>query len=182
MFGLDIDGVLYPWHTHVHDWAVNDFGLTLSYDEFWQWPGGWMYNNRESLIMANVVNNPLLYNKSLIRPEIHEAVWKIKELVGNVCYITGRPAGVQFDTKLWLERSELPDIDKLFFTPAQYGAKLSLVKQLGCEFFVDDRLDYIEELLGATRLFLVTQLWNEDYENEDVTRVSDVADVVEYLE
>lgn len=182
MFGFDLDGVLYPWHSHVYDWAINDFGLTLTYDEFWQWPGGWMFNNRESLIMANIVNNPLLYTKSNIVPDIKKAVWKIKELIGDVCYITGRPIGVAFDTKQWLERSELPNTDKLFFTPGQYGEKLQLVETLGCDFFVDDRLDTIEELRGHTELFLVSQLWNEDYEHDDVVRVESVTEIPRWID
>ncbi len=182
MFGFDLDGVLYPWHGHVYNWAVENLNLELTHDEFWKWPGGWFYQNRENLIVNNIVGNPLLYNKSAVLPEIHDAVWEIKELVGDVCYITGRPEIVRFDTKLWIERSHLPDPDNVFFTPSQFGAKLEIIQQQGCDFFVDDRLDYIRELLGHTQLFLVDKIWNENFEHETVTRIQDVTDIPAILE
>jgi len=182
-FGFDLDGVLFPWHENVYQWCRDNLDVDVSYREFWSWPDGWFGSRRNKPFIHDIVRLPELYLTPLAKKTHIKAIHRINRLIpGEIHYITARPVEVTDATKEWFQFSELPFSDNVHFTKKQGGKKEVLLKRLNCSFYVEDRVDYAESVLGVSNLFLVNRIWNEGFEHPDVVRIKDVKDIPNILE
>lgn len=167
ILGFDIDGVLYPWHEEVWKWFIRrggesrwGDGTPISFYEFWKWPNGWIANNEGSDIVKKLVKETLPYVSAKANEADVSIVNDIAEkFADKIYYITSRPMQLQYDTTKWLRDSEFPFVDNLIMADGN-GGKVKVVKDVGCDYYVEDRPKYLEILPEITTVFQMTQPYN----------------------
>lgn len=184
IFGFDLDGVLYPWHYVAWEWyrdLTNDEGMDF-YD-FWKYPDGWVANNEGSYVVEAMVKNKKNYTKSPMSHYVREAVYNIaNKYADKIYYITGRPTHVKDITRKYLMDSRMPQAENLYFSD-ENGGKLEIIKELGCDYYAEDRPKYLEILPEVTKVFAVVAPYNT-YKKWDayvVHHVMEIADILEKI-
>ena len=83
--GLDIDGVIYPYHGAVYRYFTEEKHYTGSYKDFWtvDW---WLLSKEEQ---DYIVSLPFLYNAVIPSPCVMESLMKLATL-GELYYVTSR--------------------------------------------------------------------------------------------
>lgn len=186
-FGFDLDGVLYPWHELVWENYRERLGVpNISFFDFWKVPGGFVSSHEGELSIVNMVHDPTMYDKAVVRPEYLAAVKRIAAAVGEVWYITNRFLGAKPETERWLRRSRFPQCEHFVFN-SNGESKSEAVDRLGIHIYIEDRPKHIEELLGSSLKYLIIRdrPWNrfEWFTNRmSIVRVSSICDVPELLE
>jgi uncharacterized HAD superfamily protein len=177
-FGWDIDGVLYNWHELVWFFYKDLYGVPNStYREFWG-PDGWAKQHEGTISMANMVEDPTMYNKQPIRREYLEAVNLVAKMVEGMWYITNRPPETKTDTARWLKNNKLPYADNLIFKPGT--SKAEHIDRLQIDFYAEDRPKHIAEILPCKSLriiYVVNQPWNQGIEDPKIVRVNSVTEI-----
>lgn len=168
--GLDLDGVLYDWHTVAYDFACHYMGARENYDNFWlREINTWPVTKQE-----NLTGNIDLYNK---RPADRDVVEAVKELDYDydVIYITKRPPDALGVTYRWLDKSGLPNANYLYLT---YN-KPAVLRAQAVDYYVDDFPK--KDLLSLTNLILVEKVWNQDMRDLVFTTVKSILEVPQVI-
>lgn len=85
--GLDLDGVIYPWHNVIWEHLKNFRNEELGYNEFWKKAREEKY---KYALLKDLVEVPMFYSQRNIRPHILNTVLEIAK--NNIIYyITARP-------------------------------------------------------------------------------------------
>lgn len=168
--GLDIDGVLYDWHTIAYDFACHYMGAKADYDTFWlrELPS-WSITKQE-----NLTGNIDLYNKRPAEKDVVEAVQEL-DIDFDVIYITKRPKEALGVTYRWLDKSNLPNPNYLYLT---YN-KPAVLRAQAVDYYVDDFPK--KDLLKLTKLILVEKVWNQDMRDLVFTTVKSILDVPQVI-
>jgi uncharacterized HAD superfamily protein len=178
VIGWDLDGVLYPWHEHVLDYAKEYMGTPKDCTlEGFFGPEG-LFHTWPDLAIQNILKIPIFYEKSPIvksKLEILNRLAKEHELV----YITSRPPEAEFVTELWVKGNHLPFSHNLYVVN---GSKQDLVSSLDISYFIDDRPTVVKELHDIVKVILYTRPWNYKYEEpNDVLRIQKLEEVEEIV-
>lgn len=98
----------------------------------------------------------------------------------KVFVVSSRPAFLEKDTKEWLERYEV-NYNKLILTDGQ--PKLNAIKNLNISHFIEDRLDYAQEMAKAgIKVLLFNYPWNQHNEKQpNLYRVENWNDINEFF-
>lgn len=184
IIGLDVDGVIYPFHEIALDHAKNyhDVPKHFTVRDFFC-SGGFMdsssSNSWSSLRIKNFLDNPVLYDRppsgNLFKLNVLHKLAENNILV----YITSRPKHLTYLTKFWFFKYKLPYSENVFISN---HSKLELVKNCKCDIFVEDRTEFLDQLLPLDiDLYLINKPWNIDYDNK-VIRLNSLDDLVDMLE
>ncbi|MEW6556423.1 MAG: hypothetical protein AB1349_03610 [Elusimicrobiota bacterium] len=117
---------------------------------------------------------------------------KIKPVVGAIKYlnkfatknkifvVSSRPVFLEKITRRWLDRYKV-NYDKLILTDSQ--PKLKIIKDLNITYFIEDRLDYAQEMAKAgIKVLLLDYPWNQsDEEQANLYRVKNWDEVDEFF-
>jgi uncharacterized HAD superfamily protein len=168
--GLDLDGVLYDWHSIAYDFACHYMGAKADYDTFWlrELPS-WSVTAQE-----NLTGNIDLYNKKPADKDVVEAVQEL-DIDYDVIYITKRPPQALGITYRWLDKSNLPNANYLYLT---YN-KPTVLRAQAVDYYVDDYPK--RELFKLTNLILVEKVWNKDIRDLAFSVVKSIAEVPQRL-
>ena len=149
---LDIDGVLADFEGA----SVQHFGpcdrSIYSLEE--------RYPNLPKSVIADFVNDPLVYASLAPTPGAAAACRRIVAAGARIAYVTARPA-VAYDITLeWLGRHNFPIVP--LFLP-HWEDKAALIADLGAAIAIDDSPRVIVSLrkLGVQTI-VFNQLWNQD--------------------
>jgi uncharacterized HAD superfamily protein len=149
----------------VEDWA------------YWNWPKDRVKNNDWQWLWTGGVKDGLFRYGHLYKGTI-EGVRELAKL-GDVIIITSRPSNAVGDTLDWLAYLNLPFREIHILSG---GEEKSSVR--ACDLYVDDKpeniLDYKVNTPGLSLLW--TRPWNVQVQDEDYTRVSSWAEVIEYAD
>jgi hypothetical protein len=178
--GFDIDGVLYPWHEEVWKWYVRRNGEPISFIEFWRWPGGWVARNEGTAIVKSLVKETLPYVSAGINEVDVSIVNDIaNEFFDDIYYITSRPENLHYDTSKWLKESGFPFADNLIMADGN-GGKIQVVKDTGCNYYVEDRPKYLELLPEVTKAFKMIRPYNM-YKMFDAITIGSLYELYDYF-
>jgi hypothetical protein len=183
LIGWDIDGVLYPWHEIVleHCKLEKLVDKDVNLKRFFNTIGSEsIFNDVFSPILRkNIVTNPIFYERGIINPQTLILLNKLAEMAEFV-YITCRPVDTCIHvTKSWIKRSKLPYSSNVYILP---DGKINAVKELKCDMYIEDRVDYAKELADVTSLFLLTRPWNEDWkEPSSIFRINSLNELEEVV-
>lgn len=157
VFGYDIDGVLYDWHSVLYDHVVKEYGEKRSAEKFWKDAKN---NNPPytKMFWRNATENRAFLTKLMVDKEIVESVNRMAE-VFDIYYITHRPKEVEFTTARWLKTNGFPFPENLIITS---GDKAVPIKSVGCSYFIDDREHIVKSLKNVCNVIGVRKLWHED--------------------
>lgn len=156
--GLDLDGVLYPWHEIIYDEVKFRKGIEEDYREFWRKAKEEDYHRP---LLEQLVEVPMFYNRRNIRSNILNVVNKLAETY-QIYYITTRPESARQATQSWFERCGLPYSNNLIITQN----KKPYIAMLECDYFVDDKHKTIDDIKDITNaiLFKSDYMYDEDVE------------------
>lgn len=180
ILGFDLDGVLYSWHEEIWKW-YNRRNEHVSYYEFWRWPNGWVARNEGSSIVKTMVNETLPYVSAKASKADVSVVNDIAEkFADKIYYITSRPERLHYDTAKWLKDSGFPFVDNLIMADGN-GGKVKVVKDVGCDYYVEDRPKYLEILPEVTKVFRMVTPYNT-YKIFDAYTIGNLVELYHYFD
>lgn len=169
--GLDMDGVIYDWHSVVHRYYMLYANYTGTFREFWM-------EYIPSLSEENqdyIVSIPLFYDQAFPTVDAQEYLPKLAE-IGELFYITSRPDSARFVTRKFFRKHNLPDSENLFMV----ADKQPVIRLYDIDVFVDDRGETLEDLGNICLTVLMNKPWNEHYK-DTFTRVNSLQEFYELL-
>ena len=155
--GIDLDGVLYPWHDVVYERESLERNLKLTKEDFWKeihtlYPG-MAEDNLVRIRHYYGVRN--IYDKNL---ELLNELSKTNTLF----YITARHEELRLTTVNWMKRNNLPQRDNLIFSPI----KVIPVVLNDIDIFVEDNLNHAKALSKYCRVIIVESDHSKHIEHE----------------
>lgn len=163
---LDLDGVLYPWQTAVHDWCVRS-GLTdVDYHTFWK---TWWWT-RNTMFFYNVVRDPTLYENHVPTQRLMDFL-KDLSTRHTIFYITARPPEMERVTERYLSTYKFPNVENLILSRSK---GIEIVRNR-INVMVEDNFKNAEEASIHCTAYLVNMPYNVDLtSNSRVTRINSV--------
>lgn len=155
--GLDLDGVIYPWHEAVLTYYEMYEGYTGSYTEFW----GEFYKQITPSKWEYLTGIDYFYSCKIPGADTMEFLRKVAEHF-EIYYITSRPAEVALTTEQYLRRFDFPFCSNLIITED----KSRFARLYGLRYFIDDQPKNLEPLSKVTEVAMMSQPYNRDYSNK----------------
>lgn len=150
--GLDVDGVVYPWHYATYRYFTEKKGYIGSYHEFWtvDW---WLLSKEER---DYIVTIPTLYYNVIPSSCVMESLMLLASL-GELYYVTSRSGDeVKSVTRKFFNFYEPPFKENLIFE----HDKASVCKLYKIHYFLDDFPSHVAKLEHATNAYLMAQAHN----------------------
>lgn len=173
VFGFDLDGVLYDFHSVAYDYVVKHRGETRPYYTFWKdtIEGRSNYSKK---FWRNLVQIETIYSRL---PPKKGVVSTLQELYKSfeIKYISHRPKEVEIATYNWLKRYNFPNIEELYLTsrPKEIAVRIH-----GCAYYIEDRPKILQSSLkDVTNLIAKRTLWNWE-ECKSLPYVDEVSDLL----
>lgn len=154
VLGIDLDGVLYPWHHSAHEYMRLYRNYTGTYNDLWGTdhlkftPEDWEF-------LANI---DILYSNMAPTPDCVNFLKEIGDKF-TVYYVTSRPEYVRLTTEQYLRRHRFPFTDNLILE----SDKVNTARRLKCDYFIDDLPKYLDGLSGVTKVIMIEQPYNKSY-------------------
>ena len=148
--GVDIDGVIYPWHWSMYRFFCETKGFVGTQKEFWKY-----FRELDSESQDYYVSIHTLYGDSSMTEDAIEYLPKLAEL-GTLFYITSRPSDVKRQTEKFFDKYEPPFKENLIFS----HDKANHIKVNKIAYFVDDVPANVDKVSPHTKAFLFTQPHN----------------------
>lgn len=142
--GLDVDGVLYPWHSSLERYFRIHKGFTGTSQELWK-----LFRSFSKEKQAYYVSIPLLYSDSSPIAGVQEFLPKLAELA-EVYYITARSPELERVTVAYFDKYSFPFKENLIFSKD----KATPIRLHRVEYFLDDSPKQIDKISGITKAFL----------------------------
>lgn len=155
--GLDLDGVVYPWHDSIYRHFRETKGFEGSDREFWEW----FVNNVPRDVADYYVRIPLFYLDTSPTEDVMEFVPKIAE-IATIFYITARPSEAKWATKKFFNNYQLPFSENVIFSED----KANYVRLNKIGYFLDDRAKHVEELKNICNVYLFKAVHNWQYRDQ----------------
>lgn len=150
--GLDIDGVIYPWHYSLYRYFTECKNFVGTEHEFWT-----MFRLFPENKQKYYVSIPTLYADTSLTEDAQKYLPLLAEL-GEIFYITSRDQELQSVTQKFFDFYEVPFKENLIFDVD----KANIVRLLGLDYFVDDMPKHLEKMKGITKTFLFKRSHNKD--------------------
>lgn len=151
--GLDLDGVVYPWHDSIYRYFKEFRGFEGTAREFWKYFMSLPYDEQ-----MYYVSIPLFYLDTSPTEDVLTYLPMIASL-GTIYYITNRHDELKPATRKFFNNFSLPFKENVIFTPT----KANYVRLLKIDNFLDDRGKNLDELAGLTDIYLFKAPQNWDY-------------------
>lgn len=168
--GIDIDGVLYPWHDSIYRYFREYEGFTGNVREFWT-----MFRNMSEEKITYYVYLPHLYLNTFPTQDVLTYVPKIAEKA-EIFYITAREPHLQIATEKFFKIYDLPFKENLIFSKN----KVDYVRLLGLDYFLDDQPHHLIPMMDVTKSYLFKSFHNWE-QREGFNVVSSMKEFYEVL-
>lgn len=157
ILGIDIDGVLYPWHESLYTYYQYEMNYEGTFEQFWLDYIPNLCKEKQDYI----VRIPMIYE--MATPS--ESVVNFLDYVSSradVYYLTHRPEELERITRKYFKRYNFPFQDNLFMT----GDKVNACRYLGVTHFIDDFANQVKSVSAVADSYLMAKPWNRDYQEE----------------
>lgn len=148
--GLDIDGVIYPWHDSIYRYFREFRGFTGEEVEFWEY-----FRSLPQSTIEYYVSLPMMYLDTTPRASTIKAIPALAEL-GEIHYITSRQPSLHRATLKFFGIYDLPFKENLHFTED----KASVIRLKRIDYYLDDLTRFIDQVRGLTNAYLMCQPHN----------------------
>lgn len=142
--GLDIDGVIYPWHYSVYRYFTEFRGFEGTEPEFWDF-----FRTLSESRQEYFVSIATLYLNQVPTQDALTYVPMLANL-GELYYITSRPEHLKWATQKFFNMYDLPFKENVIFSKD----KATYVRLLGLKYFLDDIPSNVKSLQGLTNAYL----------------------------
>lgn len=148
--GLDLDGVLYPWHDSIYRYFTEFKGFSGGEVEFWDY-----FRDLPVPAQEYYVSLPFMYLNITPRASALQTLPKLAEL-GEIYYITSRRPDLHRVTLKFFNIYDLPFKDNLYFTED----KASIIRMRGIDCYLDDLTRYVDQVANITDAYLMAMPHN----------------------
>lgn len=153
--GIDLDGVVYPWHWSLYNEQVIYDNEMRDYYTFWKEHRSF----KNMLWWENMIRLEHLYTNQVPSDDLLDLLKDLDKCY-NIYYITNRPLEVKFATDWFMEKYEFPARERSIFVKD----KVEVCKKYGIKLFIEDRVSNIYPMLkDGIYVYVVKQPWNEDF-------------------
>lgn len=152
--GLDLDGVVYPWHRSLYRYFVENKGWEGGEREFWTHA----MSNHDAIDFPYYVTIPTLYLDTTPTEDVLKFVPKIAE-IATIFYITARPVEITWATEKFFKNYDLPFSENIIFS----ADKANYCRLLRIDSYLDDQGKNIDSLKGITDAYLFKAVHNWEY-------------------
>lgn len=166
--GLDIDGVIRPWHVSMYRYFQVYKGYGGDEREFWDY-----FRGLEPYQQDYYVSIPLMYSDTSPTKDVTEYVPKLAEL-GEIFYITSCPHEIRLATSKFFDNYGLPFKENIIFSKD----KSNYIRLNRIDYFLDDLAHNVEAVQNLTRAFLFKAAHNW----RDRDRFNVINSIKEYYE
>lgn len=150
--GLDIDGVIYPYHDVVYRYFIEEKGYKDSYHHFWT--VDWWLLSKET--QDYIVSLPFLYDAVIPSSCVMESLLKLTTL-GELYYVTSRSGSdIEGVTRKFFNFFDPPFKQNLMFD----HDKASVCRLYSIDYFLDDFPEHVSKLESVTNAYLMNQAHN----------------------
>lgn len=153
--GIDIDGVIYPWHYSIYKYFTEFKNFIGTQYEFWKY-----FNTLSKEEQHYFVELPFIYSDTTPHEDVLNTLPLLAEL-GEIYYITHRPSAVKYQTEKFFLKYNLPFSENLIFT----DDKVTFIRLKNIKYFVDDLPKNIEDVSGITKAYLFKAPHNKDVQD-----------------
>ena len=152
----DLDGVLYNWHGAVYEYFRLYKNYCGNYEKLW----GTDYLNFTDEDWEFLTNIDFLYSN---QNPTHDCVNFLNEIKDKfeIYYVTSRPLYVKLTTEQYLRRHKFPFQENLIFS----NDKVNTARLLRADYCIDDLPKHIEGLSKVSKVVMIAQPYNKDYQN-----------------
>lgn len=157
ILGLDLDGVLYDYHSALYTFCQYELNYNGTYEEFWLDYFPACSKEKQDYL----IGLPIPYETSIPSKQIIEFL-EFANLRAEICYITFRPIELERITKRFLRRNNFPQQYNLYIT----GDKATACRYLGVTHFLDDHVKHVKAVSAVADAYLMAKLWNKDFQND----------------
>ena len=154
-----MDGVLYPRQKSMYEYLKMHCGYIDNYDVLFTTSNFWASKN--DVYRKNMTSIENLYSNFPPDMKDVELLQELSEKY-DIIYITARPEAVELTTLEYLKRYNYPNPTNVIFSQD----KIKDIRVAGCEWYVEDRLEFARELKKFTNVILKLQPWNRAARNE----------------
>lgn len=150
--GLDVDGVIYPWHDVVYRYFTEEKGYTNSYNHFWtvDW---WLLGKEKQ---DYIVSLPFLYYAVIPSSCVMDSLNKLATL-GKLFYVTSRSGSeIESVTQKFFNFFDPPFKQNLLFD----HDKATACRLYSIDYFLDDFPEQVSKLESVTKAYLMNQAHN----------------------
>jgi uncharacterized HAD superfamily protein len=147
--GLDIDGVIYPWHYSIYRYFTEFKGYDKDISTFWM--------KDRHIITEYHVSIPLCYLDTSPTDDVLEYLPKLAE-IAELYYITSREPHLLWATQKFFNIYDLPFKENLILSKE----KANYARLLKLDYFLDDMPKYVDMLKGITNAYLFKAVHNSD--------------------
>lgn len=150
--GLDIDGVLYPWHDSIYRYFQEFKGFTGEQRDFWLY-----FRQLPERTQDYYVSIPLCYLDTMPSKDVLTTLPLLAEL-GEIHYITSRKSELVWATLKFFDIYELPFKENLTFS----ANKAEIIRLHRVDYYLDDIPHYIDQVKLLTKAYLMRVPHNFD--------------------
>lgn len=150
--GLDLDGVIYPWHDSIYRHFREFKGFTGEEAEFWDYFRSLPLNTIEYFVSI-----PIFYLDTTPRTSTLEVLPALADL-GEIYYITSRQPSLHRATLKFFGIYDLPFKENLYFAED----KASVIRLKRIDYYLDDLPRFIDQVYGLTDCYLMAQPHNRN--------------------
>jgi len=172
VLGLDLDGVIYPWHEAVYEYFRLYKNYTGSFNKLWEVD----YLSFTKTDWEFLTNIDYLYSCMMPTPECTNFLNKVKYRF-DIYYITGRPNSVKTTTELFLKRYKFPFRENLIFTED----KANTCRRLQIDYYIEDLPVNMKVLSKIANTIMIARPYNKEY-RDTYTTASSLKDSLRFLE
>lgn len=148
--GLDIDGVIRPWHISMYRYFQIHKNFQGTEEQFWEY-----FIDLPSSSQEYYVSIPILYMDTIPTKDVLEFVPKLSEL-GEVYYITACPPDVAWATEKFFDIYEMPFKENIVYSKD----KATIIRAKRIDIFLDDLPHNVESVQNLTDAYLFKCIHN----------------------
>ena len=151
---LDLDGVVYRWHSAVYEYFKLYKDYQGTYNRLWSIDHKYIKDSEWEFL----TNIDFLYSCECPTPDCLSFLDNVKYRF-DIYYVTNRPDYVKLTTEQYLRRYKFPFRYNLIFTQD----KVNTARRLQADYFLEDRIDNAEALRKVTNVVLMAQPYNKEH-------------------
>jgi uncharacterized HAD superfamily protein len=148
--GLDIDGVLYPWHDSIYRHFQQFKGYEGGEVEFWDYFRALPESTQRYYVYIDI-----FYLDTMPRRSTLDVVPALADL-GDIYYITSRAEHLERCTRKFFDMYDLPFKENLIFTED----KATVIRLKKIDYYLDDLPRFVDQARWITDAYLLTQPHN----------------------
>lgn len=157
ILGLDLDGVLYDYHSALYTYCQYELNYLGTYEEFWL---NYMKNSNNE--RQNYLTSLPIPYEMIVPSKCVTDFLEFANSNSDIYYITHRPQHLERITRRYFRRYNFPQQDNLFMT----DDKITCCRYLGITHFIDDFVNNVKAVSAVADSYLMAKPWNKEFQDD----------------